>query len=102
MSDGVRMVAREENGIVSVKLVILHPSESGARKDENGNLVPAHFLKTGIVHLNGAPLIDLQLGPSVSKDPFLQFRFEGKKGDVLTMTFTDSKNVQFTTQGNVQ
>ncbi|NTU97253.1 MAG: thiosulfate oxidation carrier complex protein SoxZ, partial [Chlorobiaceae bacterium] len=75
MSDSVRMVAREENGVVSMKLVISHPNESGARKDEQGNLVPAHFLKTGIVQLNGAHLFDLQFGPSVSKDPFLQFRF---------------------------
>jgi sulfur-oxidizing protein SoxZ len=95
MSESIRMVAREENGIVLVKLVIPHPSESGARKDELGNFIPAHFLRTGSVLLNGELLLDIQLGPSVSKDPFLQFRFEGKKGDRLNVSFYDSKNQQF-------
>lgn len=95
MIDSIRMVAREEGGIVSVKLVIAHPSESGTRKDEQGNFVPAHFLKTGTVLLNGTPLLDLQLGPSLSKDPFLQFRFSGKKGDVLKVAFNDSRNERF-------
>ncbi|NTV97562.1 MAG: thiosulfate oxidation carrier complex protein SoxZ [Chlorobiaceae bacterium] len=95
MSDTIRMIAREDNGNVLVKLVISHPNESGARKDEQGRLVPAHFLKTGTVLLNGQALLDLQLGPSVSKDPFLQFRFEGRKGDVLNVSFIDSRNEQF-------
>jgi sulfur-oxidizing protein SoxZ len=95
MSESIRMVAREDDGIVSVKIVIPHPSESGSRKDEQGNLIPAHFVKTGAVSLNGKPMLDLQLGPSVSKDPFLQFRFAGRKGDLLKVFFIDSRNEQF-------
>jgi sulfur-oxidizing protein SoxZ len=95
MSESIRIVAREDDGIVSVKLVIPHPNESGSRKDEQGNLVPPHFIRTGAVLLNGKTLLDLQLGPSVSKDPFLQFRFAGRKGDVLKIFFVDSRSEQF-------
>ena len=101
MSDNIRMVAREESGMVTAKLVISHPNESGTRKDEQGNLVPANFVRTGTVTLNGSPLLDLQLGPSVSKDPFLQFRFAGKKGDSLKVSFTDSGNMVFAAESVV-
>jgi sulfur-oxidizing protein SoxZ len=101
MNESVRIAAREESGIVTAKVIIPHPSESGARKDESGNIVPAHFIKTGTVTLNGSPLLDIQLGPAVSKDPFLQFRFKGVKGDILKVLFHDSGNDQFAAETRV-
>lgn len=91
----MRIFAKEDNGIVAVKVVIPHPNESGTRKDESGSIVPAHFVQEGSVLLNGQQLLELQLGPSVSRDPFLQFRFAGKKGDRLTLRFTDSKQQEY-------
>jgi sulfur-oxidizing protein SoxZ len=97
----MRIFAKEEGGTVSVKIIIQHPNESGTRKDEAGNIVPAHFIREGSVLLNGKPLFDLQLGPSVSRDPFLQFRFSGKKGDALALRFIDSKNQEFAAEATV-
>jgi len=96
------MLALEESGIVKVKIIIPHPNESGTRIDELGNTVAAHFIREGAVSLNNRPLVDLQLGPSVSKDPFLQFRFTGKKGDVLSVSFLDSTNEYFVAETIVQ
>ncbi len=97
----MRILAKEDSGIVSVKVIISHPNESGSRKDESGNLVPAHFIKEGFVSLNGQPLLELQLGASVSKDPFLQFKFAGKKGDRLSLRFTDSMGNEFSAEAAV-
>jgi sulfur-oxidizing protein SoxZ len=102
MSGIVRILAREENGIVQVKIIIPHPNESGTRKDEQGVVIPAHFVREGSVRVNGAALLDIELGPSVSTDPFLQFRFPGKKGDVLNVTFLDNRNELFTAEAIVQ
>ncbi|MGB7511819.1 MAG: thiosulfate oxidation carrier complex protein SoxZ [Pelodictyon phaeoclathratiforme] len=102
MSSSVRIFAREESGIVHVKIIIPHPNESGSRKDEQGNLVAAHFIKEGAVFLNGKPLFDIQLGPSVSRDPFLQFRFSGKKGDIVKVSFIDNKDEHFVADTVVQ
>ncbi len=102
MSSSVRIIAREESGIVSVKIIIPHPNESGSRKDEQGQLVAAHFIKEGAVSLNKNPLFDIQLGPSVSKDPFLQFKFTGKKGDFLQVSFLDNKGERFIAETVVQ
>jgi len=51
--------------------------------------------------LNGQPLLELQLGASVSKDPFLQFKFAGKKGDRLSLRFTDSMRQEFSAEAAV-
>ena len=95
MSSEVRVLAREESGIVLVKVIIPHPNESGSRKNEQGLIVAAYFIQEGTVLLNSKPLLDIQLGPSVSRDPFLQFRFFGKKGDRLTLSFRDNRGEQF-------
>jgi sulfur-oxidizing protein SoxZ len=102
MSSSIRIFAREVSGAVHAKVIIPHPNESGARRDENGILIAAHFIKEGAVSLNGNPLLDLQLGPSVSKDPFFQFKFTGKKGDLLRVSFLDNKGVTFVAEAVVQ
>lgn len=91
----------EESGIVRLKIIIPHQNESGTRKDEQGVVIPAYFVREGSVTLNGAPLLDIELGPSVSKDPFLQFRFPGKKGDALKVAFLDNQNALFSAEAVV-
>ncbi|MCF8216336.1 MAG: thiosulfate oxidation carrier complex protein SoxZ [Chlorobium sp.] len=97
----MRILATESGGIVSVKVIIPHPNESGSRKDESGSIVPANFVKEGMVMLNGKPLLELQLGPSVSKNPFFQFKFAGKKGDKLSLRFLDSSNQEYSAEAAV-
>ncbi len=95
MSVQVRIVATEAAGVVTAKVIVPHPNESGRRKDELGNLVPAHFVTEAQGRLNGVALFEMQLGPSVSKNPFLQFRFKGKKGDKLNVVLLDNKQNSF-------
>ena len=71
---------------------------SGTRKDEQRLLIPAYFVREGSVKVNGAPLMEIQLGPSVSRDPFLQFRFAVKRGDVLQVVFCDNREDLFTAE----
>jgi sulfur-oxidizing protein SoxZ len=95
ITNNIRIVAKEDGGIVTVKIAITHPSESGIRKDEKGNLVPAHFLTDAFATLNGQKIFELQLGPSLSKNPIISFQIEGKKSDQLHIEFIDSKKEQF-------
>jgi len=102
MISSIRVLAREESGIVQLKVIIPHQNESGTRKDDQGIIVPAYFVREGSITLNGEHLLDIELGPSVSKDPFLQFRFSGKKGDALKVAFLDSRNELFAAETVVQ
>ncbi|NTV93548.1 MAG: thiosulfate oxidation carrier complex protein SoxZ [Chlorobiaceae bacterium] len=94
----MRVLAKELNGIVLLKIIIEHPSESGTRKDEQGNVIPAHFIREGRVTLNGAPLFDLELGPSVSRDPLFFLQISIEKRDQIKLEFTDSKFQEFTAE----
>ncbi len=87
----IRIVAVEANGTVTAKVIVPHPNESGRRKDDQGVFVPANFVTEASATLDGAPLFAMQLGPSVSKNPFLQFRFKGKKGEKLKVSLKDNK-----------
>lgn len=98
MEGSIRIVAREDNGVVTAKVVIPHPNESGKRKDEKGAFVPAHFVREGKASVNGSVVLDIQMGPSVSRDPLLQFRFSGTKGDRLKVEFTDTKSQRYTAE----
>jgi sulfur-oxidizing protein SoxZ len=95
MPNTIRIVAKEENGVVTVKVAITHPSESGLRKGEDGTLIPAHFLCDGWATLNGQKVFELQLGPSISKNPIFSFRIAGKKNDQIHLEFVDNKKEQF-------
>jgi sulfur-oxidizing protein SoxZ len=67
--------------------------ETGLRKDKKtGSVIPAHFIETVKVEVNGKLILDALLGPAVSKNPFIQCKFKGaSSGDGMKITWTDNK-----------
>jgi sulfur-oxidizing protein SoxZ len=39
---------------------------------------------------NGEVVIDTEVGSSISKNPYFKFQIHGKKGDSITLNFTDT------------
>ena len=72
---------------------LIHPMESGQRNDpKTGQKLPAHFVRTFSIALNGKPVIQAQTGPSVSRNPVFIFRLKGANtGDTITATWEDNK-----------
>lgn len=92
MGNPMRIRASAKDDVVEVKVLMRHDMETGQRKDPNGQLVPAHFIQTLIVKCNDKVVLDMMMGTSVSKDPFLSFKFKGgAKGDKITVSWTDNK-----------
>lgn len=83
----------DANGVVDVKVLMRHIMESGQRKDDQGKLVPAWYIETVQARVGEDLVFAAMLGPAVSKDPFLNFKFKGKgkPGDTLTLSWKDSK-----------
>lgn len=85
----IPMKVRAGNG--EIKVLVTHPSENGQRKDKNGALIPAHFIKNFSVAVNGKTVLDGQWGGGVSKDPYLAFKVKGMKtGDKVTVNAEDN------------
>jgi sulfur-oxidizing protein SoxZ len=92
MADPMRIRAVAKDGVVNVKVLMSHEMETGQRKDNAGNVVPAHFIQNVAATHNGKTVLSAQWGPAVSKNPFLEFNFKGgQKGDKIQVTWTDNK-----------
>lgn len=79
-------------GGAQVRALMKHDMESGQRKDEAGRLVPAWHIQEVVARLNGEPAMTALWGPSISRNPFLQFNLRGAKpGDRVALAWNDSR-----------
>ena len=101
MSDPMRVRATEKDGIVDVKILMKHDMESGQRKDASGKVIPARFISALNVKAQGKDVFNAQFGPAVSKDPFLNFKYKGAKGDKLVVNWVDTKGDKRTDEATV-
>lgn len=102
MASSIRVRAVESGGVTSLKALVKHPMDSGFVKDSAGNVIPAHFIQVLTVAHKGKNVFVANWGPAVSKDPFLECRFEGaSKGDELTISWVDNKGESDSTTATV-
>lgn len=92
MPDPMRIRATAQGDAVEVRVLMSHEMEAGQRRDASGKLVPAHFIQNVTVTHAGKTVLSAEWGPAVSKNPYLQFKFQGgKKGDEIVVTWVDNK-----------
>ena len=92
MSDPMRIRAQAAGDKVTVRVLMSHEMETGQRKDASGKVVPAWFIQEVTATHNGKPVLSAQWGPSIAKNPFLQFTIKsGKVGDKIVVSWTDNK-----------
>ena len=91
MSEQIKIRAQMQGDITDLRILMQHPMETGQRKDEKGQTLPAHFIQTFSVLHNGKLLIDGQLNTSISKNPLFTFKARGiKAGDKVSVNWTDN------------
>ena len=79
------------NGVRATCL-IKHPMETGNRLGSDGNKVPIHYIKYVKFSVNGDHVGTLNLGPGVSKDPYLSLDIaDVKAGDTLVLQWEDNR-----------
>ena len=92
MADPMRIRAQAAGDKATVRVLMAHEMETGLRKDSAGKTIPAWFVQQVTAQHNGKPVMSAQWGPSVSKNPFLQFNVKGAKaGDKISVTWVDNK-----------
>lgn len=81
-----------KDGVTIVKALMTHPMETGMRKDKKtGKLIPANFIQNVTAKHKGNEVLNAEWGGSVSKNPYLSFRFEGgAKGDEIKVSWKDN------------
>ena len=92
MADPMRIRAQAAGDKATVRVLMAHEMESGQRKDAAGKLIPAWFIQEVSAQLNGKTVLTAQWGPSVAKNPFLQFVVKGAKvGDKIGVSWVDNR-----------
>ena len=102
MADPMRIRAQASGDKTTVRVLMSHDMETGQRKDASGKVIPAWFIQEVTATLNGKTVMTAQWGPSVSKNPFLQFSLKGAKaGDKVGITWVDNKGDKRTDEATV-
>jgi sulfur-oxidizing protein SoxZ len=92
MGSPMRIRTKLEGDVVQVRVLMSHPMETGLRKDEGGQLVPARFIELVTFTHKGRTVLSAQWGPAVSRNPYLSFKFRGAaKGEKITISWVDNK-----------
>jgi sulfur-oxidizing protein SoxY len=77
--------------VTELKIIILHPMRTGRSKNDDGQLLPAHFMQLMQVVLNGQVIIDAQTGTGIARNPYFTFYIqEAKLGDVIAVNWQDN------------
>ncbi len=92
MAEPMKIRATLQGDTADVRILMMHPMETGQRKNSKGDLVPAHFIKHVVVTHNGKTVLDAEWTQAISRNPFLGIRVKGAKaGDKIVVTWTDNK-----------
>lgn len=103
MAEPMRIRAQAGGDKAVVRVLMRHEMESGQRKEASGKIIPAWFIQLVTATLNGKPVLSAQWGPSVSKNPFLQFSVKGAKaGDKIAVSWVDNKGGRRTDEAIVE
>lgn len=92
MTSPSKIRASVKDGVTEVRILMQHAMENGRRKDEMGDPIPAWYITEFNVQHNGRLVLSGQFGTSVSKNPYLVFRFKGgASGDKVTLSWQDNR-----------
>jgi sulfur-oxidizing protein SoxZ len=91
MEANMKMRAKLAGEVAEVKVIISHPMETGRKKDDFGQLIPAHFIQLVTATLNEKPVLEMQWGTGISKNPYLTFHLKGAKvDDKIAVSWVDN------------
>lgn len=74
---------------ILIKTLISHLMESGQRKDADGNTIPRSIINRFTCDFNGQRVIDVNIEPAVSTNPFFEFESIVPESGIFTFTWYD-------------
>lgn len=88
-----KLKTRPKDGTTEILVLVNHPMETGQRVDaKTKEKIPAHFIQTMQVNLNGQAVASIDMGVAISKDPLIAVAVpNAKAGDKVEVRWTDNK-----------
>ena len=93
MASKIKVKARLSGDVADVQSLMMHPMETGTRKDPNtGEAVPMHHITQLTFLHNGEIALEANLSTAVSKNPYFRFKLRGASaGDALVVKWEDNR-----------
>ena len=92
MADPMKVRAVLKGDTAEVRVLMVHPMETGQRKDSSGAVIPLHFIQEVQVRVNGKVALEGQISQAVSRNPVFSFKLKGvKAGDKLEIAWLDNR-----------
>ncbi len=80
----------KKGDVINIKTLISHKMESGRRKDKKtGKLIPRRIINKFEAQFTGPTVFSANLEPSVSANPYIQFRVKVPESGTFKFTWTD-------------
>ena len=75
--------------LVTVRLAIQHPMETGFRYDMMGRAIPKNVINTLVCRYNGEEVFRAELGSGIAANPYLQFFVRAEASGELVFDWVD-------------
>ena len=75
--------------IITIKTLVSHKMESGQRKDKEGNPIPRDIINHFAASFNGTEIFSVDIDPSVSANPYIEFTARVDEAGTFNMKWTD-------------
>lgn len=89
-TNAMKIRAKLVGDIAEIKLIIIHPMETGRKKDDAGELIPAHFIQLMTITLNDKTVLETQWGTGIAKNPYVTCHVKAKLNDKVTVSWLDN------------
>jgi sulfur-oxidizing protein SoxZ len=96
----IKIKAKEKNGIVHVKALISHPMWTYNQAKVRS--IKANFITRVVAKVGEDVVYELSSSQFLSKNPILKFKFHGKKGDTLALTWKDMSGQEVTVSKKIK
>jgi sulfur-oxidizing protein SoxZ len=75
--------------LVTVRVAIQHPMETGFRYDNMGRPIPKNVINTVVCRYNGEEVFRAEMGSGISANPYLQFYVVAADSGELAFDWVD-------------
>jgi len=95
-----KTAAKDE--IIQIKTLISHEMETGLRKDKDGNVIPRQIINKFTAAFNGQTVFSMDLEPSISANPYIEFYAKVPESGTFTFTWVDDNGETYTTENAIE
>ncbi|MFP4559902.1 MAG: thiosulfate oxidation carrier complex protein SoxZ [Thiohalorhabdus sp.] len=99
----IRVGSAKKGESTQVRALILHPMETGQRKDDKtGETIPEHFIQKVKADLDGTRVFEADWSVAISKNPYMSFYIVPESSSTLKVTWEDNEGETFSAEAEVE